>query len=283
MHCTPALCDHGETVKSTALWLQTLETNMAHIYQWGLLERKQTLCFLVGLWEQKSQLRQQRSPQRIQTVPSKKDKQHCDAKSKHALTTQERSHAEGRQHALVRHGLWRKKLKTHSKHDLSGPGVCVWLIFSGMGCQCNCESLTSTYISKILISPVTLSCKGVPVPSLRLLFSLQQPVDEYICETVWLPCMVHVILTMVWTEWWVCWGFFSGGGWDVRGVSMEAASHGKSSQQASKIPWCPASRPKWPIRHVYSSPPPSADAALSGPDGKRWQLRGRLISVTIKT
>lgn len=35
-----------------------------------------------------------------------------------------------------------------------------------------------------------------------------------------------------------------GGEKDGWGVSMEAASHGKSSQQASQIPWCPASRPK---------------------------------------
>lgn len=78
-------------------------------------------------------------------------------------------------------------------------------------------------------------------------------------------------MDMLWTRW----------EWDWWWAASQ--SHGKSSQQASQIPWCPASRPKWPIRHVYSSPPPSADAALSGPNEKRWQLWVKLISVAIKT
>lgn len=65
-------------------------------------------------------------------------------------------------------------------------------------------------------------------------------------------------------------------GWGRMGGEEGIDGGGKSSQQASQIPWCPASRPKWPIRHVCSSPPPSADAALSGPDEKRWQLRRRV-------
>lgn len=65
-------------------------------------------------------------------------------------------------------------------------------------------------------------------------------------------------------------------GWGRMGGEEGVDGGGKSSQQASQIPWCPASRPKWPIRHVCSSPPPSADAALSGPDEKRWQLRRRV-------
>lgn len=51
-------------------------------------------------------------------------------------------------------------------------------------------------------------------------------------------------------------------------------NHSKPNQQASQIPWCPASRPKWPLRHIFSSPRPSADAALAWPNGKRWQLWG---------
>lgn len=180
----------------------------------------------------------------------------------------------------------------------SVPGVwvcvclCVWLcetIFRGMCFPHNLESLTSTYISKITISD--LSDRAVKTGCDEM------TVMCFICLSV--MCLFTIQWTRVYMrgcmgEWeskkrWICWGFLRG---DGRGVGVggggvdgggKSHRHGKSSQQASQIPWCPASRPKWPIRHVYSSPPPSADAALFWPDEKRWQLRRRLISVTIKT
>lgn len=56
---------------------------------------------------------------------------------------------------------------------------------------------------------------------------------------------VNEMLSMSGTEGMDMLRFLQGWGDGRRGrVSMEAASHGKSSQQASQIPWCPASQPK---------------------------------------
>lgn len=138
-------------------------------------------------------------------------------------------------------------------------------------------SLTSTHSGKMTALQRQVQMKiTILVTWVSLLcFSSQQSASERLHNNmsyIQLKCLERVEqMDTLWTRWeWDWW----------RAASQ---SHGKSSQQASQIPWYPASQPKWPIRHVYSSPPPSADAALSGPNEKRWQLWVKLISVAIKT
>lgn len=152
---------------------------------------------------------------------------------------------------MVRHGPWKKKRKTFQKYAL-----CFLYV-------CETESLPSIYISNISLSPGRQSQTTGVIPLMSPLISF----GPYI----------YIFRTQL-AEWCICWGLCRG-----EGVKRRVDGGGKSGRRASQIPWCPASRPKWPIRHVYSSPPPSADAALVGPDEKRWQLRRRLISVTINT
>ena len=148
--------------------------------------------------------------------------------------------------------------------------ICTWLII----------------LSQVLAQPLYLHEQDYTVTWQAELadFSLQPPVDGCLYERVFgnLPYITNhnvehgLDRMMVMLRIFFFFFFWGGGmGWDGRRKVDEGGkshSHGKSSQQASQIPWCPASRPKWPTRHVYSSPPPSADAALSGPDGKRWQF-----------
>lgn len=115
--CTHTL--HTSTVwslrdcKITALLRQPPETNMElwvmGAFIWGTSGR-QTELVLWQLWVQKKKRKSHISGcQRIQSLPSKK--QHSNATTTHALATQE---VMQRQQAAcgVKHGPWRKKLKT---------------------------------------------------------------------------------------------------------------------------------------------------------------------------
>lgn len=104
-HCTPAMCGHRETVTAqlccSGLQKQTWHCGSFQHLSGGILQ-----------WEDRHGSKSHNLGGRGHLKGSKqfhlkKDKQCCDAKSKRASTTQD--HADGRQHALVRRGPWRKE------------------------------------------------------------------------------------------------------------------------------------------------------------------------------